>query len=120
MTPIAGQFACILSIIRRMESVEQDADNGTDHGGGTRVALRDLVAAGLMFAGTPDQVYRQIVDFEQATGGFENLLLLMLHSGALNHADTVDSLTLFGKEVLPRLREYKSPSAVIAADSAAA
>ena len=70
-------------------------------------SVRDLIDAGLMFAGTPDQVYRQIVEFEQASGGFENLLL-MLQGGALNHADTVDSLTLFGKEVLPRLREYKS------------
>jgi alkanesulfonate monooxygenase SsuD/methylene tetrahydromethanopterin reductase-like flavin-dependent oxidoreductase (luciferase family) len=81
-------------------------------------SVRDLIDAGLMFAGTPDQVFRQIIDFEQAAGGFENLLL-MLQGGALSHADTVDTLTLFGKEVLPRLREYKSPSAVNA-DSAAA
>lgn len=66
----------------------------------------DLIDAGLMFAGTPDQVFRQIVDFEQASGGFRNLLL-MLQGGALNHADTVDTLTLFGREVLPRLREYQ-------------
>ena len=26
----------------------------------------------------------------------------------MKHADTVDTLGLFGKEVLPRLREYRS------------
>jgi alkanesulfonate monooxygenase SsuD/methylene tetrahydromethanopterin reductase-like flavin-dependent oxidoreductase (luciferase family) len=72
-------------------------------------SVRDLIDAGLMFAGTPDQVYRQITDFERAAGGFDNLLL-MLHGGALNHADTVDTLKLFGTDVLPRLREYRTVS----------
>ncbi len=75
-------------------------------------SVRDLIDAGLMFVGTPDQVYRQIVEFEQAAGGFGNLLL-MLQGGALNHADTTDTLTLFGKEVLPRLRGYASPAATM-------
>jgi alkanesulfonate monooxygenase SsuD/methylene tetrahydromethanopterin reductase-like flavin-dependent oxidoreductase (luciferase family) len=70
-------------------------------------SVRDLIDAGLMFAGTPDQVYRQIIEFEQASGGFDNLLL-MLQGGAMSHADAVDTLTLFGTEVLPRLREYRS------------
>jgi alkanesulfonate monooxygenase SsuD/methylene tetrahydromethanopterin reductase-like flavin-dependent oxidoreductase (luciferase family) len=67
--------------------------------------IDDLIAAGLMFAGTPDQVYRQIIEFDQSCGGFDNLLL-MLQAGALNSADTEDSLKLFGREVLPRLKEY--------------
>ncbi len=65
----------------------------------------DLIAAGLMFAGTPDQVYRQIVEFDQACGGFDNLLL-MLQAGALDREDTEESLKLFAREVLPRLKEY--------------
>jgi alkanesulfonate monooxygenase SsuD/methylene tetrahydromethanopterin reductase-like flavin-dependent oxidoreductase (luciferase family) len=69
--------------------------------------VEDLIAAGLMFAGTPDQVYRQIVEFDRSCGGFDNLLL-MLQAGALSSADTQDSLTLFGQEVLPRLKEYSS------------
>jgi alkanesulfonate monooxygenase SsuD/methylene tetrahydromethanopterin reductase-like flavin-dependent oxidoreductase (luciferase family) len=69
------------------------------------LSVPDLIEAGLMFAGTPDQVYSQIVAFDQATGGFDNLLLMM-QAGKLSHADTVDSLSLFGKEVLPRLRDY--------------
>ncbi len=68
-------------------------------------SVQDLIDGGLMFAGTPDQVFKQIIDFEQAAGGFGNLLL-MLQGGGLNHTATVDSLSLFGKEVLPRLKAY--------------
>ena len=37
-------------------------------------------------------------------------LLIMAQAGLLNHADTVDSLTLMAKEILPRLKEYKQPT----------
>lgn len=69
-------------------------------------SLQELMDAGLMFCGTPDQVYRQIVDFADTIGGFEHFLF-MGQAGFLNHADTCDSLTLFAREVLPRLRDYK-------------
>jgi alkanesulfonate monooxygenase SsuD/methylene tetrahydromethanopterin reductase-like flavin-dependent oxidoreductase (luciferase family) len=82
-------------------------------------SVRDLIDAGLIFAGNPDQVFQQIIDFEQSAGGFDNLLL-MLQGGALNHADTVDSLTLFAKEVLPRLREYRGSQRTLAANPEAA
>ena len=68
-------------------------------------SINDMIAGGLMFAGSPDQVYRQIVTFADAVGGFGNLLM-MGQGGAMSHADTVDSLTLFAKEVMPRLAEY--------------
>jgi alkanesulfonate monooxygenase SsuD/methylene tetrahydromethanopterin reductase-like flavin-dependent oxidoreductase (luciferase family) len=86
---------------------------------GGEVAVRDLIDAGLMFAGTPDQVYQQIIDFDQKAGGIGNLLLMM-QGGALNHAETVDSLSLFGKEVLPRLREHKTAALVPESDGVAA
>jgi alkanesulfonate monooxygenase SsuD/methylene tetrahydromethanopterin reductase-like flavin-dependent oxidoreductase (luciferase family) len=82
-------------------------------------SVRDLIDAGLMFAGTPDQVYRQIIEFEQASGGFGNLLL-MLQGGALSHADTVDTFKLFGMEVLPRLREYQRATQALEHDEVAA
>ena len=82
-------------------------------------SVRDLIDAGLMFAGTPDQVYRQIIEFEQASGGFGNLLL-MLQGGALSHADTVDTFKLFGLEVLPRLREYQRATQALEHDEVAA
>jgi hypothetical protein len=38
-------------------------------------------------------------------------LLMMGQAGYLSHEDTVDNLTLFSKEVLPRLQEYRQPAA---------
>src|SRR5712691_431848 len=73
-------------------------------------SVQDLIDAVLMFCGTPDQVFRQIVDFIEYTGGLGNLLV-MAQAGHLSHADTVDQLTLLAKEVMPRLKEYKQPVA---------
>jgi len=66
---------------------------------------RDLIDPGVGFGGTPDQVYQQIVDFYHYCGGFGHLTAMM-HGGPLSHADTNDSLKLFAKEVMPRLREF--------------
>jgi hypothetical protein len=38
-------------------------------------------------------------------------LLMMGQAGFMTHGDTVDNLTLFAREVLPRLMEYKQPVA---------
>jgi hypothetical protein len=38
-------------------------------------------------------------------------LIMMGHAGSLSHEDTVDNLTLFAEEVLPRLKAYKQPRA---------
>jgi alkanesulfonate monooxygenase SsuD/methylene tetrahydromethanopterin reductase-like flavin-dependent oxidoreductase (luciferase family) len=71
-------------------------------------SVQDLIDAGILFCGTPDQVYRQIVDFTEYCGGMGNLLM-MGHAGFLTHEDTVENLTLFAKEVMPRLKAYKQP-----------
>lgn len=78
----------------------------------------ELIDAGILFCGTPDQVYDQIVDFCEHCGGMSNLLM-MGHGGELTHAQTVDNLTLFASEVLPRLRAYRQPDAEAAAAVAA-
>jgi alkanesulfonate monooxygenase SsuD/methylene tetrahydromethanopterin reductase-like flavin-dependent oxidoreductase (luciferase family) len=70
--------------------------------------VEELIDAGILFCGTPDQVYAQLVDFCEYCGGMGNLLM-MGHAGFLTHEDTVDSLTLFAREVLPRLKAYKQP-----------
>jgi alkanesulfonate monooxygenase SsuD/methylene tetrahydromethanopterin reductase-like flavin-dependent oxidoreductase (luciferase family) len=75
-----------------------------------RGSVQDLIDAGIMFCGTPDQVYAQIVEFCEYCGGMGNLLM-MGHAGSLSHEETVDNLTLFGTEVLPRLKAYKQPRA---------
>jgi alkanesulfonate monooxygenase SsuD/methylene tetrahydromethanopterin reductase-like flavin-dependent oxidoreductase (luciferase family) len=69
--------------------------------------VEGLIDAGVLFAGDPDMVYNQIKDFHSYAGGLGNLLM-MAQGGWLDHANTVDNLTLFSKEVLPRLKELKA------------
>jgi alkanesulfonate monooxygenase SsuD/methylene tetrahydromethanopterin reductase-like flavin-dependent oxidoreductase (luciferase family) len=77
-------------------------------------SVQELIDAGILFCGTPDEVYAQIVEFCEYCGGMGNLLM-MGHAGAMTHAETVDNLTLFAKEVMPRLKQYKQPVAPAAA-----
>ena len=58
---------------------------------------------GIMFAGTPDQVYRQITTFYHHVGGFGHLLI-MGQAGFLEHDDTVHGIRTFAREVYPRLK----------------
>jgi alkanesulfonate monooxygenase SsuD/methylene tetrahydromethanopterin reductase-like flavin-dependent oxidoreductase (luciferase family) len=74
----------------------------------------ELIEAGLLFAGTPDEVRAQIEKFSGAMGGIGNLLL-MFQGGDLGAAETTDSLTLFGKEVLPALQEQTAATPARAA-----
>jgi hypothetical protein len=77
-------------------------------------SVQDLIDGGILFCGTPDQVYEQIVDFCEYCGGMGNLLM-MGQAGAMSHEDTVENLTLFAREVMPRLKAYKQPTAEAAA-----
>lgn len=77
-------------------------------------SVQDLIDTGILFCGTPDQVYAQLVEFIEYCGGMGNLLM-MGHAGFLSHEDTVDNLTLFAKEVLPRLKAYKQPVTEVSA-----
>jgi len=76
--------------------------------------VQELIDVGILFCGTPDQVYDQIVEFCDYCGGMGNLLM-MGHAGAMSHEDTVTNLTLFSKEVMPRLKAYKQPVAEMVA-----
>ncbi len=81
--------------------------------------IDDLIDAGILFCGTPDQVYNQLTAFCEHSGGMGNLLM-MGQAGELSHAQTIDNLTLFSREVLPRLESYKQPDPQEAAAVAAA
>ena len=70
----------------------------------------ELIDSGVLFCGTPDDVYEQIADFCGHCGGMGNLLV-MAQGGFLDHRDTVDSLTLMAQEIVPRLKEYEQPGA---------
>lgn len=67
-------------------------------------SIEEYMDAGLMFVGTPDEVYQQLARFHQETGGFGNLLM-MGQAGELDHDDTVSNLSLMAREVAPRLAE---------------
>ena len=58
---------------------------------------------GILFAGSPDTVYRQIMDLHDDVGGFGHLIMVG-RSGFLTHAEAEKNITLFAREVLPRLQ----------------
>jgi alkanesulfonate monooxygenase SsuD/methylene tetrahydromethanopterin reductase-like flavin-dependent oxidoreductase (luciferase family) len=69
------------------------------------------IEAGIMFAGTPDEVYRQIKKFYDHVGGFGHLLI-MGQAGFLEHDETVAGIRCFAREVYPRLKAEFSDLAV--------
>ncbi|HKC07130.1 MAG TPA: LLM class flavin-dependent oxidoreductase [Methylomirabilota bacterium] len=68
------------------------------------VTAEQAMAKGLMFAGNPDSVYRQIQAYRERVGPFEHLVLAS-RSGFMTHTEATKGLKLFAREVLPRLRE---------------
>ncbi len=58
-------------------------------------------------------------DFCGHCGGMDNLLM-MGQGGELTHAQTVDNLTLFARQVCPRLKAFKQLDAEDAASAVAA
>ena len=61
---------------------------------------------GLVFAGNPDSVYRQIKKMYDHVGGFGHLLI-MGQAGFLDHDETVKGMQMFSREVYPRLKELR-------------
>jgi alkanesulfonate monooxygenase SsuD/methylene tetrahydromethanopterin reductase-like flavin-dependent oxidoreductase (luciferase family) len=57
-----------------------------------------------VFAGTPDDVFDQIRAFNDRMGGIGHLLFFG-QGGFLDHRDTEQNISLFGREVAPRLHE---------------
>jgi alkanesulfonate monooxygenase SsuD/methylene tetrahydromethanopterin reductase-like flavin-dependent oxidoreductase (luciferase family) len=66
------------------------------------ITAEQAIARGLMFAGNPDTVYRQIMEFQDKAGKFEHLVLAS-RSGFMTHDEANRGLKLFAREVLPRL-----------------
>jgi alkanesulfonate monooxygenase SsuD/methylene tetrahydromethanopterin reductase-like flavin-dependent oxidoreductase (luciferase family) len=69
------------------------------------------IDAGIMFAGTPDQVYRQMKRLYNHVGGFGHLLI-MGQAGFLEHDETVQGIRCFAREVYPRVREEFPDTAI--------
>ena len=66
--------------------------------------LDQQIARGNVFAGTPDQVYEQIKNFWEYSGGFGHMMI-MGQAGFLSDEDALKSMRLYSNEVYPRLRE---------------
>ncbi|HXQ49969.1 MAG TPA: LLM class flavin-dependent oxidoreductase [Stellaceae bacterium] len=62
------------------------------------------IELGIMFAGTPEQVYKQIARFHDHVGGFGHLLVIG-QSGFLDHENTVRGIKTLAREVYPRLKQ---------------
>ena len=78
------------------------------------VSTEQAMERGILFAGSPDTVFKQIMDFYETVGGFGNLVMVG-RSGFLTHAEAEKGITLFAKEVLPRLAEVKPVTAGLGA-----
>jgi alkanesulfonate monooxygenase SsuD/methylene tetrahydromethanopterin reductase-like flavin-dependent oxidoreductase (luciferase family) len=86
----------------------EGADGKLDH-------LRD---EGVLFAGTPDTVYKQMERFVEAVGGY-NEQMLMMHAWDLPHESAMKSIRLFAEEVRPRLEKLDVDSLAPQAAAAA-
>ena len=79
--------------------------DGRNLGAFSEADLQCSIDGGLMFTGTPDDVYEQMVDFYETVGGFGHFLM-MAQAGRMSYKDTADNISLFAKEVLPRIKDY--------------
>jgi len=70
------------------------------------ITAPEAMAQGILFAGNPDSVHRQIMEFYDKVGGFGHLALIG-RSGFMTHEESEKGIRLFAQEVLPRLREIR-------------
>jgi alkanesulfonate monooxygenase SsuD/methylene tetrahydromethanopterin reductase-like flavin-dependent oxidoreductase (luciferase family) len=70
------------------------------------ITAEQAMAQGILFAGNPDTVYRQIMEFQRQAGAFGNLNIIG-RSGFLTHQEAVKGIKMFAREVLPRIKESK-------------
>ncbi len=79
------------------------------------INAEQAIARGILCAGNPDTVYRQIMDIYEKVGGFGHLIFIG-RSGFLTHREAEKGIRLMAKEVLPRLpAATTTPAAVLQA-----
>jgi alkanesulfonate monooxygenase SsuD/methylene tetrahydromethanopterin reductase-like flavin-dependent oxidoreductase (luciferase family) len=75
--------------------------------------LEEYIERGIVFAGNPETVYRQLERHYHAVGGYHHLLM-MGQAGHMGHDETTRGMRLFARDVYPRLKELSldaSPAA---------
>lgn len=70
----------------------------------SHLTLERLMSQGIVFAGNPDSVFKQIKTHYEYVGGYGHLLL-MGQAGFLDHRETVRGIDRFARDVYPRLKE---------------
>jgi hypothetical protein len=70
------------------------------------ITTEEAMQQGILFCGTPDSTYRQIMEFYDKVGGFGHLAMIG-RSGFMTHEESVKGIKLFAREVAPRLRDVK-------------
>ncbi len=68
------------------------------------ISTEEAMERGILFAGSADTVYQQIMDFYGKVGGFDNLVMVG-HSGFMTHVEAEKGIKRFARDVLPRLKE---------------
>jgi alkanesulfonate monooxygenase SsuD/methylene tetrahydromethanopterin reductase-like flavin-dependent oxidoreductase (luciferase family) len=76
-----------------------------------RATVEGTINAGLLMAGTPDQVHAQIRKMYDHVGGFGHLLI-MGQAGFLDHDETARSIRNFARHVFPRLKAEMPDNAI--------
>ena len=66
------------------------------------ITPEQAIARGILVAGNPDTVYKQIMEIYDKVGGFGHLIFIG-RSGFLDHKEAEKGIRLLAKEVLPRL-----------------
>jgi alkanesulfonate monooxygenase SsuD/methylene tetrahydromethanopterin reductase-like flavin-dependent oxidoreductase (luciferase family) len=72
---------------------------------GEAPTVESAINSGIMMAGTPDQVVKQIRRLYDHVGGFGHFLM-MGQAGFLEHKETALSIRTFAREVYPQLQQF--------------
>jgi alkanesulfonate monooxygenase SsuD/methylene tetrahydromethanopterin reductase-like flavin-dependent oxidoreductase (luciferase family) len=72
------------------------------------LSVQERIDLGYLFCGTPDTVFQQLCRSQAAIGN--GVLELGFQTNRLPHKQAMQSLELFGREVLPRLQELRVES----------
>ncbi len=97
---IGANVAMLKAGPRAHRLVTDRQGNPIDH---RTASVQQFMETDTVFAGTPDDVVEQIIDFNVRMGGVGHLLAFG-QGGFLDHADTKENIRLLGQEVAPRLR----------------
>jgi alkanesulfonate monooxygenase SsuD/methylene tetrahydromethanopterin reductase-like flavin-dependent oxidoreductase (luciferase family) len=111
---IGANVAIMKAGPRAHRIVKDRQGNPIDH---RRATVQQFMDTDTVFAGTPDDVFNQISDFNRRMGGVGHLLFFG-QGGYLSHEDAAENIRLFGREVASRLRELTAEPAQLASSAA--